>query len=230
MEKKIKRLTAILFIFFMLSGVAGAKEEIRGPYGLKAVIITRNDNTILAWKIPGEAKLLFIGTIYDGQENLTLKYSKRYLGARRISQNTFYIEKGIEKPGILYVFIDPGCSECFKIYNVLKNKDINVRFVPVSIDNKANFKTAATWIKTNQLYNTSNVDLELTSEDLSKLKENNQLYRWLNLDRNNLPTPLIAWTQGRSVETFSGPLDEAKLKDIIRKARLSGGIYATQKI
>ncbi len=215
MAKTSKVITAICFFFFLLNG-AGQCEDIPGPYGLTAVIITKNDNSMLAWKLPGENKLLFVGSIYDGKENLTWTYSMKYLGTQRLSKNAASIEKGIQKPGNLYVFIDPGCGECQKLYSILEKENVGVSYIPISIYNETNVKTAATWIKNKDIYYDGKKDVELTGEDLQKVENNTQLFRWMNLDKEELPTPFLAWTDGPNLKTFAGLLTKEKLEEILR--------------
>ena len=72
--QNLKMVLTVLTLIAALGRYAHAEvKEYQGPYGLTALVIEHGKDEILAWKLPHQSqKLLFMGTIYDGQDNLNI--------------------------------------------------------------------------------------------------------------------------------------------------------------
>lgn len=198
----------------LMASQAYAEVEVQqhqGPYGLTALIIERDGRKYLGWKLPHqEAKLIFLGSIYDGKQDLTWKYGLKYLGQSRLKTDARGIERRTGNPGRpLYVFFDPNCDSCRMLYEKLEAQpieDSHLIWVPICLDGEAFAKDQGIqWIMDAMPEARQKFELyDSTSGAYDQVTaENYQLLRWLK-GGDEISVPCFVWAGKEGVEVRSG--------------------------
>jgi hypothetical protein len=222
MEATMQRvLIMILSMILLTAGAINADvEQYKGPYGLTALIIERDGRKLLAWKLPHQsAKLLFLGSIYDGNEDLTWKYGIKYLGASRLKNDAMGIEQRTGDPGrSLYIFFDPTCESCKLLYERLQSEPIQdacLIWVPICLgDDEFANEQGAQWLMTSMpqfktkwaLFNQpSSKEKQMGQVTYEQVTQSNySLLRWLKGNDDTVSVPCFAWVDESGVQMRSG--------------------------
>lgn len=192
LEAQMQKLSLIIAVVVMVASanVRADVQEHDGPYGLKAVIVERYGEKLLAWKLPNkDAKLLFIGTIYDGRENLSQTYERKLLGINRLTTEAVGIKTNEKSGQPLYIFFDPVCETCTMLFKKFEQEPppCPLLWVPINLSNDAyNIKKRTQWL----VSSTSNA-ANLT-DYVGITKKNYDLLKWLR-GGGAITVPTFVW-------------------------------------
>lgn len=197
----MQRLILIMLVSLLTGMVAVTYADVKefdGPYGLKALVIDRNAEKMLAWKIPStESKLLFVGSIYDGNENLSLKYKRRLLGISRLEEDAVGVESEPQQTGNkLYVFFDPSCDSCRLLHEMFKQDPPGCRvvWIPVSVVNDPSADQAGNqWLMTTMPEAVERFSMDEKDIFRAIKNSNYQLIKWLRGTDEAIAVPAFVW-------------------------------------
>jgi hypothetical protein len=200
MEAKMQRIIVVLFLTLtaMVAVTFADVKEFDGPYGMKALVVDRNGEKIFAWKIPSaNAKLLFVGSIYDGNENLSLKYQRRLMGIERLEAEAVGLETNPDQKGKkLYIFFDPSCDSCQLLHQIFQKDPPGCKlvWVPVSVVNDAGaVKQGNKWLMSAMPEAVERFSMD-EKDIFNAIKNSNyHLISWLRGTDETIAVPTFAW-------------------------------------
>ncbi len=218
----MQKLTAIIILIIM-AGAAGAGADVtqhEGPYGLTALVVEHNGEKMIAWKVPStDAKLLFIGSIFDGKEDLSWTYSRKLLGKEKLETEITAIETNKTDAGKLYIFFDPACSTCVMLFEKFKQQPpaCTLVWVPLTIsdDDQAN-QQGAQWLMNAAPEAGTCFSIAGDMAQYKQLTRNNyHLLQWLKGNDDPISVPTFVWSNSdktlqikKANELTNGRLDQ----------------------
>jgi hypothetical protein len=208
MEAPMQKLILIAAAMVLISTTVSAQvEQFDGPYGLKALVADRNGKKIFAWKIPHtNAKLLFVGAIYDGNEDLTFRFSRKLLGPHRLATDVAGITTHVQDGKKLYIFFDPGCDTCQLLYKKLNQEPAGCTIVwaPLPIIKTASgIETGTQWLRSAMPEAAQR--LGIGDDRYQNIKKKNyDFIRWLKGTREPLSVPMFVWEQNGELQLKMG--------------------------
>ncbi len=228
-------LKSVIFTVLLMSlatvTMAADVEQHDGPYGLTALVIEREGRKMLAWKLPNDqAQLLFLGSIYDGEQDITWKYARKLLGPNRLKTDASGIRMGNGKAEPLWIFYDPSCETCKLLYEKISSQpfpDSVLVWVPITLedDESANHQ-GAQWVMSAMpearrkwsLFDTLTTDEKamgmMTYQDV--VKYNYQLLKWLKGKRESeISVPTFAWINANGVQ-IENNMKQGRLEEVIK--------------
>lgn len=225
MEATMQRL--ILFtLFLVVVGMVIATHaellEHDGPYGLKALVIDRNGEKVLAWKLPhSSAKLLFVGSIFDGKEDLSRTYSRKLLGVSRLKNQVTAIETNTgQTGGRLYIFFDPACESCQMLFEKFRQEppqNCTLLWVPLSISSGDENSQALQWLATQMPEAAQRLQLTDRLQYNAIAEKNTRILRWLKATDDPISVPAFAWVDAQNnLQVKSGDeLTDGRLDSVL---------------
>jgi hypothetical protein len=232
MEATMQRLILVTLVMQICGMIFLAHADVKeydGPYGMKALVIERNGEKLLAWKIPSaDAKLLFLGSVYDGNENLSWTYSRKLLGVERLETEAVGVVTHGHKGGKkLYIFFDPACDTCRILYEKFKTEPPGcpLVWVPISIiDDSSADQLGTQWLITAMPEAADRFNL-FDSRKFKEIKKGNyQLVKWLRAADEPLSVPTFAWVdENDQVQLWAGDeMTAEKLEKVINYLKGEG--------
>lgn len=223
--QNLKIVLTVLTLMAALGRYAHAEvKEYQGPYGLTALVIEHGKDEILAWKLPHQSqKLLFMGTIYDGQDNLTWQYSRKLLGVNKLNRQTVFQETNSRiGQRRLFIFFDPNCPSCRMLFEKLRAEPpekCTLAWVPISLNDTVNVEDLH-WLSMVLPEGENKFKLKNKSKYTKIGRQNFDVLKWLQGPNTTVSVPSFAWIeQDRLIVRSGSEMKDGQLDRLLRQMK-----------